>query len=323
MRWPLKNRSPQRLCFAQAGEQVAYVLTDAPPTSSHRPRVLRWGQLAGSAPAAGEVIGLLGPEAYQVLKVDTPNVPADELKAATRWQFKDVMPSVDGDDFTLDVMHVGGDVERPHRELFVITAPNRAIRALTSSLAPFKAETHIVDIRETALRNLLNQQMRRDQIAQRACAAVLVGHGQDLLVVCANDELHYTRRLEADPKLLERARGGGTGTTAAMPLGFEYQPGGDFEINEAESPFIVELQRSFDVWDRSWPQLPLARLYVLAEEGSEDIAGLVQRELGVQAFALDPLAGFAGTPPAPEGSLPRAALLPLLGAALRVDERKA
>ena len=130
--------------------------------------------------------------------------------------------------------------------------------------------------------------MRRDQIAQRACAAVLVGHGQDLLVVCANDELHYTRRLEADPKLLELARGGGTGTTAAMPLGFEYQPGGDFEINEAESPFIVELQRSFDVWDRSWPQLPLARLYVLAEEGSEDIAGLVQRELGVQAFALDP-----------------------------------
>jgi MSHA biogenesis protein MshI len=250
-------------------------------------------------------------------------VPADELKAATRWQFKDVMPSVDGDDFTLDVMHVGGDVERPHRELFVITAPNRAIRALTGSLAPFKAETHIVDIRETALRNLLNQQMRRDQIAQRACAAVLVGHGQDLLVVCANDELHYTRRLEADPKLLERARGGGTGTTAAMPLGFEYQPGGDFEINEAESPFIVELQRSFDVWDRSWPQLPLARLYVLAEEGSEDIAGLVQRELGVQAFALDPLTGFAGTPPAPEGSLPRAALLPLLGAALRVDERKA
>ena len=73
-----------------------------------------------------------------------------------------------------------------------------------------------------------------------------------------------------------------------MPLGFEYQPGGDFEINEAESFFIVELQRSFDVWDRSWPQLPLARLYVLAEEGSEDIAGLVQRELGVQAFALDP-----------------------------------
>ena len=41
MRWPLKKRSTQRLCFAQAGEQVAYVLTDAAPTSSHRPRVLR------------------------------------------------------------------------------------------------------------------------------------------------------------------------------------------------------------------------------------------------------------------------------------------
>ena len=34
------------------------------------------------------MIGLLGTEAYQVLKVDTPNVPADELKAATRWQFR-------------------------------------------------------------------------------------------------------------------------------------------------------------------------------------------------------------------------------------------
>jgi MSHA biogenesis protein MshI len=323
MRWPIKPRGTQRLCFALAGEQIAFVLIDAPPSSSHRPRILRWGALAGNAPAAGEVIGLLQADAYQILKVETPNVPADELKAATRWQFKDVMPSTEGDDFTLDVMHVGGDVDRPHRELFVITAPNRSIRALTTTLAGLKAEASIVDIQETALRNLLNQQMRRDQIGQRACAAVLVGRGQDMLVVCANDELHYTRRLEADAKLLERARGGGTGTTAAMPLAYEYQPGGSFEMGEAESPFIVELQRSFDVWDRSWPQLPLARLYVLSDEGSDDIAGLVQRDLGVQAFALDPLSGFASPPPAIEGGMPRAALLPLLGAALRVDERKA
>jgi MSHA biogenesis protein MshI len=268
---------------------------------------------------------LLDPADYQILKVDTPPVPPEELKPAARWQIKE-MVDVDVAELTLDVMHVGGDVERPQRQLFVVAARNNAIKALTQGTAGVVEQVGIVDIWETALRNLLAAQARADDLAARACAAVLIDEGHCILVVCAGDELYYTRRLEGDAKLLARARGEDAEAAATeLPLGFEYQPGGAFDSpGLQESPLVVELQRSIDVWERSWPELPLARLYVITAEHGPEVATLIQRELGQRTVALDPLAAFAPDAPPPEGDA-RAALaacLPLLGAALRTETRK-
>ncbi|MCE4555871.1 hypothetical protein [Pelomonas cellulosilytica] len=330
MRWPwTRRRSAHRLLLRRVGHgpQHAFVLTDG--ASGEQPaRLLRWGLLAEPAPiAAGEAIALLDPGDYQILRVDAPNVPPDELKAAARWQIKELV-DVDIAELTLDVMHVGGDTERPHttapRHLFVVAARSRAIQSLTGSAAAVTSQIGVVDVWETALRNLLSAQARADDLATRACAAVLIDEGHCLLVVCAGDELYYTRRLDGDHKLLARARNGtDEASPAELPLGFEYQPGGDFDASE-ESPLVVELQRSIDVWERSWPELPLARLYVATARHGTEIATLIQRELGLRTLALDPLAAFAPGAPAPEGDAARAlaACLPLLGAALRAETRQ-
>ena len=325
MRWPWTPRhNAQRLVLRRAGTQLAFVLTDGPP-GVESARLLRWGLLPEAKPVpAGDAIALLDPADYQILKVDTPNVPHEELKAAARWQVKE-MVDADAAELTLDVMHVGGDVDRPQRQLFVVAARNSAIKALTHAAAAVNSEIGIVDSWETALRNLLARQARADDLAARACAAVHIDERHCLLVVCAGDELFYTRLLEGDAGLLARARGEHAQASAELPLGFEYQPGGTFDAGAAqESPLVVELQRSIDVWERSWPDLPLARLYVLTAAHATDVAALIQRELGQRTVALDPLAAFAPDPPAPEGD-PDAALaacLPLLGAALRTEKRK-
>jgi MSHA biogenesis protein MshI len=277
----------------------------------------------------GEAIALLDPVDYQILKVDTPNVPQEELKSAARWQIKE-MVDVDVAELTLDVMHVGGDVDRPNhtgaRQLFVIAARNDAIKSLTHDTAPITDQVGIVDVWETALRNLLARQARTDDLSTRACAAVHIDERHCLLVVCAGDELFYTRRLEGDPGLLARAHGEQAGgDVAELPLGFEYQPGGAFDASTTqESPLVVELQRSIDVWERSWPELPLARLYVMTAQHGTDVAALIQRELGQRTVALNPLAAFAPDAPPPEGDAAQAlaACLPLLGAALRTETRK-
>ncbi|KQY82420.1 hypothetical protein [Pelomonas sp. Root1444] len=326
MRWPWRPRgSSQRLTLRRAGSQHAFVLTDGAP-GDEPARLLRWGLLPDARPVpAGEAIALLDPADYQILKVDTPNVPQEELKPAARWQIKE-MVDVDVAELTLDVMHVGGDVDRPLRQLFVVAARNSAIKALTQGAAGLAEQVGVVDIWETALRNLLAAQARADDLAARACAAVLIDEGHCILVVCAGDELFYTRRLEGDPKLLARARGDDSGAAVAeLPLGFEYQPGGAFDSpGVQESPLVVELQRSIDVWERSWPELPLARLYVVTAEHGPEVAALIQRELGQRTIALDPLAAFAPDAPAPEGDARQAlaACLPLLGAALRTETRK-
>jgi MSHA biogenesis protein MshI len=330
MRWPWSaRRNAQRLVLRRAGAQRAFVLTDGPPGQhgeGQPARLLRWGLLPEARPVpAGDAIALLDPADYQILKVDTPPVPPEELKPAARWQIKE-MVDVDVAELTLDVMHVGGDVERPQRQLFVVAARNNAIKALTQGTAGVVEQVGIVDIWETALRNLLVAQARADDLAARACAAVLIDEGHCILVVCAGDELYYTRRLEGDAKLLARARGEDAEAAATeLPLGFEYQPGGAFDSpGLQESPLVVELQRSIDVWERSWPELPLARLYVITAEHGPEVATLIQRELGQRTVALDPLAAFAPDAPPPEGDA-RAALaacLPLLGAALRTETRK-
>jgi MSHA biogenesis protein MshI len=330
MRWPWTPRgNGQRLLLRRAGSHHAFVLTDG-ASGDAPPRVLRWGLLDEPRPvAAGEVIALLDPMDYQILKVDTPNVPPEELKAAARWQIKE-MVDVDVAALTLDVMHVGGDVERPGtpgtRQLFVVAARSSAIKELVTDAEPFGGEIGIVDIWETSLRNLLTRQARRDDLATRACAAVHIDERHCLLVVCAGDELFYTRRLEGDPSLLARARGMPVeAPTAEAPLGFEYQPGGTFDAGATqESPLVIELQRSIDVWERSWPDLPLTRLYVLTAAHGAELAALIQRELGQRSMALDPLAAFAADAPPPEGDATQAlaACLPLLGAALRTETRQ-
>ncbi|MDR7267503.1 MSHA biogenesis protein MshI [Pelomonas saccharophila] len=326
MRWPWSHRSSgQRLLLRRVGDQHAFVLTDGAP-GDEPARLLRWGLLAEAKPVtAGDAIALLDPADYQILKVDTPNVPPEELKAAARWQIKE-MVDVDVGELTLDVMHVGGDVERAQRQLFVVAARNSAIKALTDGTAAISDNITIVDVWETALRNLLAAQARVDDLAARACAAVLIDERHCLLVVCAGDELFYTRRLEGDPALLARARGEqGEAGVAELPLGFEYQPGGAFDASNAqESPLVVELQRSIDVWERSWPELPLARLYVVTAEHGAEVATLIQRELGQRTVALNALAAFAPDAPPPEGdpALALGACLPLLGAALRTETRK-
>ncbi len=332
MRWPWQtlSRNPQRLTLAPMSAlspDWAFVLTSGAPQPDQAPRLLRWGRLQGAsgggAPPAGEVLALLDPAQYQILKVDTPAVPNDELKAAARWQIKE-MVDVDPAELTLDVMHEGGDVPRQQRHLFVIAAHNAAIQALVSTASTAGAEPSVVDVWETALRNLVAQQARADDLSARACAGVLVAAQHCLLVVCAGEELYYTRRLEADPGLLARAKGEqAAANVAEVPLGFEYQPGGAFDApGTQESPLVVELQRSIDVWERSWPDLPLARLYILSPQHGVEVAALVQRELGQRTVALDPLAHFAPGAPAIEDASALAACLPLLGAALRVEQRK-
>lgn len=326
MRWPwTPRRSGHRLVLRRAGSGLAFVLTDGAPAAAPA-RILRWGLLPEATPVtAGDAIALLDPAAYQVLKVNTPPVPREELKAAARWQVKEMLDA-DLADFTLDVMHVGGDVERAQRQLFVVAARSGAIQALTHEARAVNGQVDTVDIWETALRNLLAHQARADDLAARACAAVFIDDGQCMLVICAGDELFYTRRIEADAGLLARARGEQTEASASeIPLGFEYQPGGAFDVaTTQESALVVELQRSIDVWERSWPELPLARLYVITAAHGADVATLIQRELGQRTVALDPFAAFAPERPAPEGNAAQAlaACIPLLGAALRTETRQ-
>jgi MSHA biogenesis protein MshI len=339
MKWPWRTaRSKQRLVLQFGKQQLAYAL--AAPAAQAPIGLERWGvlaldglddaalqsQLAGLGLSAGEVIALLDGDDYQILKIDTPNVPQDELKAAARWQIKDLL-EVPLDELTLDVMHVGDDQPRALKQLFVVAGVNRAIERLSKLSDAAGLPLDIVDIAETALRNLQTAAAAREDLGKRATAALLLQGGQCLLTISAHGELFYTRRLDWDARLLKRAtQSSAPKADAPAPLGYEYMPGDELAFNgmDAElesSPLVVELQRSIDVWERSWPDLPLARLFLVVPEHAQELAALLQRELGLRTSAIEPAALFPGFEPAGQGPEAYAACLPLLGALLRQDQR--
>jgi MSHA biogenesis protein MshI len=276
---------------------------------------------------------MLRPEQYHLLQIPAPSVPAEELKAAARYQIRE-MVDIHIDDLTLDVMYVGDGQQKNNPQLFVVAATTADVRAVMDLASAMDWPVTVIDIQETCQRNLQTALAQRAGTPERADAClVLTDEQHALITICAKGELYYTRRLELPEGFLTMAWTQAESTIADAPDGYtpvtEYVP--DYAgtptttgaLSAAQSDadraqrVVVEVQRSLDLWDRSWSSLPLSGLRVYAGERSAELATWLSRETGqaVTVMDLDPL--FTGLPPltAPE----RSVCLPLLGLLLRLE----
>jgi MSHA biogenesis protein MshI len=284
-----------------------------------------------------DVVAVLPLDRTQILQIEAPAVPPEELKAAARWRIKD-MVDVHLDDLTIDVMRVGDNRPRTLQHLYVIAAANSAIQQTTALLTAAGMELAVIDICETAQRNLQNAFAEAQGGREQATAALIVHETQCLLTISANDEMFYTRRLEWDEAVFGHQSDGSREAGAAAPA---YGPGVlsqqtlesvdivDYSVevpefgNAHDTPrLVIELQRSFDVWERSWPDLPLSHLTVHAGAGSATLASIIKRDLGLQIEPMDTSALFKGLEGAAASAEVMEACVPLLGALLRQEVRK-
>ena len=272
-------------------------------------------------------LALLPLETSQLLQIETPNVARDELKAAARWHVKDLVQHR-LDELTLDVMPVGDGRGAAQRHLFVAAARSDVIRQRVELAAAAGIELAVVDVVEAAQRNLQCALAAAAGLEARATAA-LVRHGSTgLLTICAGGELYYSRRLEgldeATPTPSLEAAPAGAGIDA-----FELPAIVDYSVEtmaeqavEAESPrLVIEIQRSVDVWERTWRDLPLARLWVDWGDDSATWQRRLAPALGVAVHEMrvaEVLPGFDAVARTPAL---RDALLPLAGALLRHETR--
>lgn len=351
MRWP-GRRPPSRdhLVLAWADQALAYVqatLRDDGLYQVQRCGVERQG--ADSAEDFAKRLAALGfkgqtarvmlrPEQYQIFQIDMPAVPAEELRAAARWQIRD-MVDVHMDDLTLDVLRVGDDKVRTANHLFVVTAANAVIREVMAVAGALRCTVEVIDIQDLALRNLQTALARRAGALDRAQAALVVtDDNQALLTISANEELFYTRRIEVGEGFLQAGWEQTYGLGAPPETGADYRavglgdaPTTDYtDYGAASAPMaagasdevqrvVMEVHRSLDLWDRTWPMLPLGGVGVFAGRRSQELAGWLGQELGQTVTTLEVAALFAGY----EGATEADKLLcwPLLGALMRTESR--
>jgi len=289
---------------------------------------------------------MLRSQQYQFLQIDTPNVPPEELRAAARYQVRDMLQT-HVDDVTIDVMRVGDGQQKGTggSHSYVVAAPNAVVKEVLDFAMSLDCEVSVIDIQEAALRNLQTELARRDGSIGRARAALILVEGEHaVLTITANEELFYTRRFDVPEGFLSGTWGQGVSEVAPID-GFtpvqEYVPSyavgdisldGDFpgaaasaapsfKATQADDDLsqrvVLELQRSLDVWDRTWSGLPLDGLRVFAGERSGELATWLTRQLGQVVVPLDVKPIFVGLESVSVSDL--AQCLPLLGVLLRTE----
>jgi len=282
---------------------------------------------------------MLRPEQYQLLQIEAPAVAPEELRSAARYQIKE-MVDVHLDDLTIDVLKVGDGQGRAASQLFVVAANNAVVRDVMALASVLQWDVRVIDVQDMAQRNL-----QSIEEPERATCALMISEGrQTLLTISAGRELYYSRRLDLPEGFMGMTWTAGSLAQQAPVDAYtpveEYVPGyaaggygGEFstsgatpasaeqsDIDRAQR-LLVEVQRSIDLWERTWTNLPLAGVRVAAGERSEELAQWLSRDTGQAVGVLHTGASFKGLDQISVADMPLC--LPLLGVLLRNEVRKA
>lgn len=182
---------------------------------------------------------LLAPAHYQILLVDAPAVKREELKPALRWRIKDMI-DYHVDDATLDVLDLplppGPGARTP--QMYAIAARTSVIRGTIERLENAGIPLSVIDIPDTAQRNLAAHY----EAPQRGVVALTFDRHGGLITVNFSGELYLTRRLDITEAQLAEAE--------------------PEEYARLAERVLVEMQRSFDHCERSFPFFSLSRAMV-------------------------------------------------------------
>jgi MSHA biogenesis protein MshI len=240
---------------------------------------------------------------YTILSVDAPDVPPAELRAAVRWQIKDLI-DFHIDDAVLDVFDApaSGADQRRHN-LYVVVARLNSVKQHISVLQEAELKLTTIDIPELVIRNLCA--LCPDD--KNGVVFVYLAQGKGVLTVTKDATLYLARSLDFGYETLFHSAAGSASHSAD-------------EVVPEYDRLVLEVQRSLDFYDRCFSQPAVAR--ILISPTWREIPGLAEylsSNTGIAASVFDvndiidmsqPLTGNE-----------QAACLLAIGAALRQEKK--
>lgn len=241
---------------------------------------------------------VLQPGDYQLLVLDAPNVPQEELRAAIRWRIKDMI-DYHVDDATVDVLDIPVDkaASGRSRSMFAAAARNDVIQACVEKFHGAGVPLSVIDIPETAQRNL--SALYEDK--GRGAAMLYLGEESGLLTISYSGELYLSRRLDIPLAALTR----------------------DEELQQREELFqriLLELQRTLDHLERQFPWVIVTKLLLAPEPTETALAEFLRSNLDVAVIPVDLRDKISFTEGNAEPGL-QWQLFHLIGASLRYDAK--
>lgn len=238
---------------------------------------------------------LLDRSEYQLLQIEAPTVPPEELKTAVRWQVKDML-RLPVDEVTLDVAPPPEAPEGGRRAMaYVAAASNDVVRERMLGFRVFDADVDVIDIPEMAQRNIAD----RLEEAGRGTAVLSVNGNGCLLTASRAGTLYFTRHFEMP---------GGLSADAATR-------------SEQLDRLVLDLQRSVDVLEHQYSWLAVSTLWLAPFAHADELLSLLIEHLYLPAREVQLAELFDCSECAlPGDAAQQGALFPALGLALRADE---
>lgn len=245
-----------------------------------------------------DVTTLLAPGEYQMLLVEAPNVPIDEMKTAVRWKIKDGL-SYHIDDATVDMVRIPASKYASGRpqSLYAIAAANGIVQERIRLFEEAKLELDVIDIPEMAQRNIAALFERND----RALVVLAFDDYGGLMTFTSGGELYLSRRIEISVGQLQDAN---------ENLRRQYR-------DRVET----ELRRSLDYFDRQYNHLPVDMVLICVPDKTGLVEFLASElDAKVQKLDLSQVMDISAVPELADSEfVPH--ILPTLGAALRQESR--
>ncbi|QBE66661.1 type IV pilus biogenesis protein PilM [Pseudoduganella lutea] len=279
-------------------DKPAAMVKFAAAEPAERPAALeKLGKELGASRYRGTT--LLLPGEYQLLSVEAPNVPQEEVRTAVRWRLKDMI-DFPIDEATVDFLDIPVDRAATAQtlSLFAVAARNSLVSERQRLFHRAGFRLAVIDIPELAQRNV-SALLEREGRGQ----AMLSFDSQGgLLTISYQGELYLARRIDITLEQLRDA---------------------PEERRQATYDRItLELQRSLDNFERQFHFITTARL-TLAPTGVAGLFECLAENLYIPVDQLDltELFDLTGLADAQDPVQQQQCFL-ALGAALRVEEVK-
>ena len=247
--------------------------------------------------AAYRCLTLLTGGEYQVISIESPNVPKEEMRTAIKWRLKDMLdfPVTEA---TVDVLDIPVDQAtgaRTQQSLFAIAARNSVIAPRQKLFLEAKIDLSVIDIPEMAQRNI--SAMLEPE--GRGLALLSFEAEGGLLTVSFRGELYLSRRFD---------------------VSFDQLLDADHERKHAAFDRItLELQRSLDNFERQFSFISVSKLLLAPSPvtGLDDYLSS-NMYMPVETLDLASVFDFTRTPELADMAQQARFFLPL-GAALRTE----
>lgn len=276
------------------GQPQVQALDFLPVTAADTPTQLLKSWVAQHKLAKAPCHLVLGAETYQVLLVEPPEVPQEELRQAIRWRLKDLI-SIPVDQAAVEVFALPADGLRSNKKMvYVVACENKKIQAAVDMVRESGLVLESIDIGELALRNLA-QRLLPPELAERGIALARIRPGSGSVFIYRQGNLYLGRSFSLNYN---------GGLMDALP----------------EEALALELQRSLDYYERQMGQAPPAMIYVCGEHVSQDkIGSVLKASLAPKVLWLNPAGAAAFALAEIDESLAQQCVA-ALGGALRVEQ---